>query len=107
MRLWENLPIPKAVRAEDQFRNSFAMMAGSLRAQANNMRADPAVPTIESPAKIPLDIVCKPITPEDWLFIGNEDGVRMIYIDLKAPTSTSYEAKHVKNLLLSKKRKLD
>ena len=64
------------------------------------MRADPEVPTIKATARIKLDFAVKPITTADWLFIGNEDGVRMLFVDLKAPTETSYEAKPVKELLL-------
>jgi len=91
----------------DKFQESFALMAHALRAQMTTMRADPEVPTIKTTAHIKLDFAVKPITTADWLFIGNEDGVRMLFVDLKAPTETSYEAKPVKELLLQEDKQED
>ena len=65
------------------------------------MRPDPVLPILKSTARIELDFAVKPITANDWLFIGNDDGVRLLYVNLKAPTETSYEAKHVKGLLMA------
>ena len=100
---WKDLPEASKDEAEDRFRDSFALMAASLRTQMIMMREDPTAPTIKATAKIQLDIPVKPITPEDWQFIGSETGVRMLFVDLKAPSSTSYEAKPVKDLLLASK----
>ena len=102
---WQSLLPANQEEAKEKFQESFALMAHALRAQMTTMRADPEVPTIKATARIKLDFAVKPITSADWLFIGNEDGVRMLFVDLKAPTETSYEAKPVKELLLPTKEK--
>ena len=102
---WKSLLPTDRDEAEDHFRETFALMAHSLRTQMAAMRPDPMLPILKSTARIVLDFAVKPITANDWLFIGNDDGVRLLYVNLKAPTETSYEAKHVKDLLMAKHEK--
>jgi len=100
---WKELSPAAKDQAEDQFRDSYACMSASLKTQMALMREKPGVHTIKATAKIKLDVAVKPITPEDWHMIGDDTGVRLLYVDLKSPTETSYEAKPVKELLLSSK----
>ena len=101
---WKELPPASKEQAEDNFRDSFACMSASIRTQMALMRDKPGDHTIKATAKIQLDITVKPITPADWQFIGNDTGVRLLFVDLKAPTVTCYEAKQVKELVLPSKK---
>lgn len=40
-----------------------------------------------STACIKLDTAVKSVTPADWLFAGNDTGVLLLYVDLKAPAA--------------------
>ena len=67
------------------------------------MRPDPKSPAQKSTAHFKLDFAVKPVTPEDWICIGNDIGVCLLFVDLKAPAKTSCEAKLVKNILVAPK----
>jgi hypothetical protein len=102
-RAWKDLDPMEQEKAEDEWHDSFACMACALQEQMALMHPDPKVPTLKSTARIKLDFAVQPITSTDWLFVGNDTGVRMLFVDLKAPTQTSYEAKAVKDILLAPK----
>ena len=90
-------------KQEDHWRDSFACMSCAMEKKMKLMRPDPKVPTLKSIARIQLDFPVRDITPEDWLCIGNDTGVRMLFVDLKAPPETSYEDKPVKKVLVALK----
>ena len=95
------LPANKRQQAKYNFRSDFALMSQEVRKQMTLMRQDPQRPAIKCTAKIKLDLVVKSITEDDWMFAGNSDGVRLLFVNLKAPPVTSYEEKQVKNLRLA------
>ena len=89
------LPVNKKQQAKYNFRSDFALMSQEVRKQLTLMRHDPQRPAIKCTAKIKLDLVVKSITADDWMFAGNSDGVRLLFVNLKAPPVTSYEEKQV------------
>ena len=95
---WQSL----LAKAQEQA-DSYACMACALQEQMALMRPDPKSSALKSTARIKLDFPVKPITPDDWLCVGNDSGVRLLFVDLKAPALTSYEAKAVKSILLAPK----
>ena len=95
------LPVNKKQQAKYNFRADFALMSQEVRKQMTLMRNDPQRPAIKCASKIKLDLVVKSITADDWTFAGNSDGVRLLFVNLKAPPVTSYEEKQVKDLRLA------
>ena len=84
--------------AEDEWRDSFAVMASALKQQMALERSDPQDPSITNTAHIMLDFDVLPITPADWLCFGN-DVVSLLFVDLKAPTDAGYELKAARDKL--------
>ena len=57
---------------------------------SSRMKADS--PVLKAEANIRLDMLVRPtITQEDWSFVGNKTGVRLLFVDMKAPVETTYE----------------
>ena len=84
--------------AEDEWRDSFAVMASALKQQMALERSDPQDPSIRKAAHIKLDFDVLPITPADWLCFGN-DVVSLLFVDLKAPTDAGHELKAARDKL--------
>ena len=84
--------------AEEEWRDSFAVMATALKQQMALMHPDPQDPSIRNAAHVKLDFDVLPITPVDWLCFGN-DVVSLLFVDLKAPTDTGYELKAARDKL--------
>jgi len=99
---WKDFEPMEKDQAEDQWRDMFAMMSGAIQEKMILMRREEFSPTLKSAAHIPLDFPVKPATPADWTFFGNDAGVRLLFVDLKAPNVTRYQEDPDKELVVAK-----
>jgi len=104
---WKDLEPMEKDQAEDQWRDMFAMMSGAIQEKMLLMRREEYSPTLKSTAHIPLDFPVKPVTPADWTFFGNDAGVRVLFVDLKAPNEKNYQEDPDKELVIAKLQKKD
>ena len=79
--------------ARDQFNENFVLMSHAIKEQLALMRPNPGVPVLKATAQIKLDFPVKPLTDNDWHFVGNQTGARLLFVDLKAPKTCSYKKK--------------
>lgn len=88
---WDMLAITDRDRAEhlkDAFGENFILMAHAIKKKMRELHSPFGDNTdkLYATALIGLDIdVQGPITSNDWSFFGDTEGVRMIFVDLKAP----------------------
>ena len=65
------------------------------------MRPKSDSPLLKAETTIPLDMAVRPIAMTDWHFCGNTKGVRLLFVDLKAPLDTNYEKAVSKTVALA------
>jgi len=64
-------------------------------------------PALKSTAHTPVDFAVKLVTPADWTFFGNDAGVHLLFVDLKAPNEESCQEdpdNEIVNAKLQKKK---
>ena len=58
---------------------------------------------LHSVAMIKLDIQVKKLTHDDWYIFGDEQGVRIVIVDLKAQEEKDFELEKTKSVVVAKK----
>lgn len=76
------------------------LLSHSIKQQLVSMRTQSDNSLLKAETTIPLDMAVRPITDSDWHFCGNSEGVRILFVDLKAPLATSYERSKSKTVAL-------
>lgn len=80
-----------------QHTDDFIVRKRALMTRMAQMRPT-ANDALQSVARIPLPFEVNPDIPdESWEFIGSPNGTRVLYIDLKAPSTNTYKGKTVKD----------
>jgi hypothetical protein len=88
--------------AKRHFNDDFVIMSQAIREQLLSMRPNTRVAALKATARIKLDFPVKPITDRDWHIVGNQTGVRLLFVDLKVPGTRSYEKRKVKAVQIAR-----
>ena len=99
---WNTLDEEEKARAQAHFNENFVIMSHAIKEQLALMRPNPEVATLKATARIKLDFPVRTLTYNDWHFVGEQTGVRLLFADLKAPTSCSYAEKKTKSVRIAK-----
>ena len=62
------------------------------------MRSQTDNPMLRASTFIKLDMPVKPITYNDWHLFGDAEGVRMVFVDLKAKAEMAIEKSKTKSV---------
>ena len=99
---WATMEEDEKAEAQGRFKENFVLMSHSIKEQLAFMRPNPGVPALKATARIKLDFPVRPLTDKDWHFVGNATGVRMLFTDLKAPKTCSFEKSKAKAVRITK-----
>jgi hypothetical protein len=98
---WASMNPQEKLEARIRFNDDLVLMSQSIKKQLAVMRTDPEVATLKATARIKLDFPVKPLTDGDWQLMGEQKGVRLLFTDLKAPSSRSYKKSKVKTVQIA------
>ena len=87
-RPWKSL----TNKAHTAFEMDHMLLSYAIKVTLAEMRPTAKSPVVKAEARIPLDMTVRPtITRDDWMYVGNTTGVRLLFVDMKAPVDTTYE----------------
>ena len=98
---WASMNVREKAEALERFNEDFVLMSQAIKKQLAVMRAEPEVATLKATARIKLDFPVKPLSDNDWLLVGEQKGVRLLFTDLKAPKTCSYKKSKVKTVQIA------
>ena len=83
---------------ETLFAEYIVLLQLAFKQQMVLMRPQSDSPMLRSWAMIKLDMAVKPITYHDWHLFGDLEGVRMVFVDLKAQAEMAIEKSKTKSV---------
>ena len=91
-----NMDFFKLFESQERTTKDFVLYEMALKRRMAQMRTT-VNDLLRSVARIPLPFQVQPhIADDDWRYLGERTGCRVLYMDLKAPSNNSYEGKKVK-----------
>ena len=101
-KAWIGLPEDEKLPLQDQYHENCILMQHAIKSTMAAMRPTSASPLLTATTRIQLDIEVRAnISDDDWHFLGDLNGVRLLFVDLKAPQETVYEKPKVKSVQLA------